>query len=554
MSIIPKKYAYDPTAAALANTVVGEVHTIGQGDVRTLVPLYGPFYAHTVNVYDRRTGTRLIHNVQYKTLYMDETLSLKTRHEVCGVIAVVDPTLPNSLEVDVHYQVVGGEYTDYQQLILEMLKTQTIDERGVAWGDIKGKPSLFKPTPHDHDVGDLYGWEYVVNQLTKIREAILISDKAVHEEIIRVFDANATSLDEDIEQVKITILDRLSQHTARTDNPHGTTKAQAGLGQAPNYPPASVAITTQGLSEDTLVVPRGARRAIEVLGAEPLQAHMDRTDNPHFTTKDQLNLGQVQNYPTATDEQAALGDTNNAYITPYGVKLQVLVKAIEPLQAHAGRTDNPHGTTKAHLGLDLVPNYPPATLAMAALGDNDETLLTPASAWVAIQALLTDPITAHKANLNNPHGTTKASLGLGQVDNFSRTYYDARYAAIDHIHGYDSLPFEQADVTRWNEAKADLDNAEGFDPTGPYINLRAGGTTKEDVGLSDVPNWSEADFNSRFAAADHVHENYLTLAQADENYAKKSELDGLATYARDYAEYATTVFISGGSATEPTFP
>jgi len=69
------------------------------------------------------------------------------------VIAVVDPTLPNSLEVDVHYQVVGGEYTDYQQLILEMLKTQTIDERGVAWGDIKGKPSLFKPTPHDHDVG-----------------------------------------------------------------------------------------------------------------------------------------------------------------------------------------------------------------------------------------------------------------------------------------------------------------------------------------------------------------------------------------------------------------
>jgi len=109
-------------------------------------------------------------------------------------------------------------------------------------------------------------------------------------------------------------------------------------------------------------------------------------------------------------------------------------------------------------------------------------------------------------------------------------------------------------VTRWNEAKADLDTAEGFDPTGAYINLRAGATTQADVGLSDVPNWSESDFNSRFAAADHVHENYLTLAQADENYAKKSELDGLATYARDYAEYATTVFISGGSATEPTFP
>jgi len=159
------------------------------------------------------------------------------------------------------------------------------------------------------------------------------------------------------------------------------------------------------------VVPRGARRAIEVLAAEPLQAHMDRIDNPHFTTKDQLNLGQVQNYPTATDEQAALGDINNAYITPYGVKLQVLATAIEPLQAHAGRTDNPHGTTKEHLGLDLAPNYPPATLAMAALGNSDVTLLTPASAWVAIQTLLTDPITAHKANLDQPPRHYKGVAG-----------------------------------------------------------------------------------------------------------------------------------------------
>ena len=554
MSITPKKYSYDPTAEALANRVVGELHDIGSGSVRTMVPLYGPFYAHTVKLYDRRDGTKLIPNVQYKALYLDETLSLKTRYEVCGVIAIIDTSLPDHLEVDLHYQVVGGEYTDYQQLILQMLNTHSLDDRGVTWSDIKAKPDTFTPSPHQHDVGDLYGWEYIVNQLQNVREAILLSDKAVHDEILRVFADNATQVDADITTVRDDILSQLQTHADRTDNPHGTTKDQVGLSQAPNYPPATVPETVLGESEESLVVPAGAKRAIEEIAGVPLQAHIDRDDNPHYTTKEQIDLGQVENLPVATDEQSRLGEVDTAYITPYGVKLMITEQALAPLDTHTQRTDNPHGTTKDQIGLDLAPNYPPTTVSVAILGLDDETLMTPMTTWAAIQALFTDPITNHKADMDNPHGTTKAHLGLGEVDDYSRTYYDARYAAIDHTHDYDTLPFEQVDVLRWNQAVSDLDNVEGFDPFGTYPSLRAGATTKEDVGLPDMPNWSEADFNSRYATVNHTHSEYITPAQAASQYAEKASVDGIAAYARDYAMYAVDVFVEGGSSSEPTFP
>lgn len=555
MSITPKQYGYDPTAEAIANRVVGEVHDIGTGELRTLVPLYGPFYAHTVKLYDRRDGTKLIPNVQYKTLYLDETLSLKTRYEVCGVIAITDKSLPDSLEVDLHYQVVGGEYTDYQQLILQMLRTHSLDERGVGWSDIKGKPEVFNPEHHLHDVGDTYGWEFVVNQLQHIREAILLSDKAVHDEILRVFDDSASQVDADIESVRDDILDRLQQHKDRTDNPHGTTKSQVGLGQAPNYPPADEPTTVLGESDDTLVVPRGAKRAIEEIAGVPLQAHIDRDDNPHYTTKHQLELGNVENLPVATDEQARLGQVNSVYITPHGVKLLINEHGIKPLNTHKNRTDNPHGTTKAQIGLGLAPNYPPTTVAIAIQGQDDETLMTPLTTWAAIQTLFTDPITDHKANTNNPHGITKAQLGLGQVGNYSRTYYDARYAAIDHTHDFDTLPFDQVDVLRWNQAASDLENVEGFNPFGTYPNLRAGATTKADVGLPNMPNWGEAEFNARYATVNHGHSEFLTTSQAASQYATKSSVAGIATFARDYAAWAVAEYVTTGSGgSQPTFP
>lgn len=42
-------------------------------------------------------------------------------------------------------------------------------------------------------------------------------------------------------------------------------------------------------------------------------------------------------------------------------------------------------------------------------------------------------------NASNPHGITKSTIGLGNVDNYSRAHYDGRYSATAHDHNGDTI-------------------------------------------------------------------------------------------------------------------
>jgi hypothetical protein len=346
----------------------------------------------------------------------------------------------------------------------------------------------------------------------------------------------------------------LNSHLGRTDNPHGTTKEQVGLGKVANYPPADNDTTLEGLSAEHVVVPSGVRYTVGVLAGGPLNTHKARTDNPHNTTKEQVGLGSVMNYPTATDEEARQGVDDEVYITSYGVKLQIETQALFPLALHESMDNNPHNTTKAQVGLGNVPNYPPATIQQATLGEDDASLLTPQGGWLAIQALFTDPITQHKARTDNPHGVTKAQVGLGDVDNFSKAYYDARYAPVTHGHTYADLPFSQLDTVRWNQAKSDLETLPSFNPDGSYPGLRAGGTRASDVGLGEAPNWSLSMFTERYALKEHTHDEFLSESEAESLYISVDKWSQLIDYAETYSDYAIDRYLKGLSTLYPTPP
>jgi hypothetical protein len=51
-----------------------------------------------------------------------------------------------------------------------------------------------------------------------------------------------------------------------------------------------------------------------------VDAHANRTDNPHAVTKSQVGLGNVQNYGIASQAQAEAGSANNVYMTPLRTK------------------------------------------------------------------------------------------------------------------------------------------------------------------------------------------------------------------------------------------
>jgi len=77
--------------------------------------------------------------------------------------------------------------------------------------------------------------------------------------------------------------------------------------------------------------------------------HLDDTNDPHDTTKEQVDLGNIPN------ETVSIFDGN----PPSGkVALDYIVHALKDIVSnHVENTDNPHNTTKEQLDLDNVVNY-----------------------------------------------------------------------------------------------------------------------------------------------------------------------------------------------------
>jgi len=57
--------------------------------------------------------------------------------------------------------------------------------------------------------------------------------------------------------------------------------------------------------------------------ASAISTHASRTDNPHNVTKQQVGLGSVDNYPTASQAEAEAGTAANRFMTPQRTKQYV---------------------------------------------------------------------------------------------------------------------------------------------------------------------------------------------------------------------------------------
>lgn len=459
----------DLSGQAVTNKVTAELHIVAAVGTRAIVTTRGPFYSHGLIVRNKTTGAELVPDVDYRPVHMMLEASLRSGQEVCAVLIILPGC--NATEIEIDYQAIGGEYSASVTAIEQMLNSLDLDNRTIVWGDLIGAPEYFPPTAHLHDIGDLYGFEYIVAVLEQIRRAILIGDQAAFDELrnyinlqdsllrsmINERDAQlgdhvgsttnphqvtkaqvglgnvdnfgtATQVDAQdgvVNNLFMTPLrtkqaitaqvgNTLSAHIANTNNPHGTTKAQVGLSNVVNYALASTAQAQAGSGEAYMTATlTGA--AITALAVAPLNAHISRTDNPHAVTKAQVSLGNVDNFATASTAQAQAGTANNLFMTPAGTRALVDAVAGNALTSHVARTDNPHSVTKAQVGLGNVQNYAVASTAQAQAGTDNATYMTPLRVKEAINTLAGGNIDAHIARTDNPHNTTKAQVGLGNV-------------------------------------------------------------------------------------------------------------------------------------------
>lgn len=407
------RYPLDPTGKSTDNLVEGEEHQLSNRAIRVVAPKYQGFYATGVIVIDAVTNVALDHGPDY---YFGELYEVPTglyEQEIFGLIVIKKPGVT---KVKITYQCLGGNYSYSMDAIIAMLDNLNLGERPVAWGDIIGKPKLFDPASHLHDLGDVYGFEYVVNSLERIRSAILLGDAASHDEIYRYVDRTAVELNATIAGVRTD----LTSHTSNTNNPHNTTKAQVGLSNVNNFAMASIAEMDAGAESNRYTSPALVNRFVS-RAIEPLNNHVNNTANPHNTTKAQVGLGSVENYPVATmDDMSSQTPPNNRYVTPFLVNSRINdVQA--PVIAHINNTNNPHNTTAAQVGLGSVVNYPVATQAQLAAGTGG--LYTTADTVNNYVRSYSAPFSDHLGRADNPHQVTKAQVGLGNVENFGIASY-----------------------------------------------------------------------------------------------------------------------------------
>lgn len=214
----------------------------------------------------------------------------------------------------------------------------------------------------------------------------------------------------------------LNAFIARRDNPHVVTAAQVGLGQVMNYPMADITIAQQGVSTTHYMSPAATRAMIVGTVGSDFTDHTNNLNNPHQVTAAQVGLGNVANYPVASQQQALDAVANNVYMTPLRTSQYVASAIDNAIDSHANDTNNPHLVTKDQVGLSNLENYPVAQQSQAEAGTSNTEYMTPLRTAQAIDARMSagsGDLTNHIANTNNPHEVTAAQVGAystSQVD------------------------------------------------------------------------------------------------------------------------------------------
>lgn len=215
MAINTILYPVDTTGTAASNRVIEEPHVIGIDRYRAFALNGGPFFVNDqLIVTDANTNQRLIMGRDFTPLYdIPELTKIAHGKRICGVIMVHNKNVGTNIKVS--YNLLGGPYTSMVYVIKKAIEDLELDNRNVYWRRVLEKPDLFQAGPHDHDVGDVFGFEYHIAAIDALREAVNNGNTKVTDTIL-------DKLDSDINTVKRLIND----HKLNKSNPHQVTPHQ----------------------------------------------------------------------------------------------------------------------------------------------------------------------------------------------------------------------------------------------------------------------------------------------------------------------------------------
>lgn len=210
-------YPFDPTGLAATNLVEGELHTlteVNSAPYRILIPTFAPFYLHNLlleHVGQTAVVTPLNEGVDYHVALPYMAASREVGKALYGGLAFISD-LPQGT-IRLKYQTLGGDWCADRNYVYERLLETVWNQRVTWWDMVTNVQATFPPIDHQHSATDLAGHVDILAKLEEIRLALLQSPNLAPAEYIA--------------------------HLLATGNPHALTKADLGLENVSNLPPAS---------------------------------------------------------------------------------------------------------------------------------------------------------------------------------------------------------------------------------------------------------------------------------------------------------------------------
>ena len=186
------RFNVDLTGTNINNKVLNEPHALANRVYRSIAPTYGSYYTESLVVEDSATMQILTRDVHYKCLDVVGIPTAQSGKEICTIIIVVDEDI--SSNVTITYQALGGQYEKTHEAIKLLVDNLLTDSRPVYWPSIANRPNTFTPSHHLHRAGDVLGFEYMVVELERLKNAILLGDEIAHMEILSYVDSCIAAL------------------------------------------------------------------------------------------------------------------------------------------------------------------------------------------------------------------------------------------------------------------------------------------------------------------------------------------------------------------------
>lgn len=191
---VPYRFELDYTGERPSNYVRGETHTLGSQRFRPLAPISGAYFVDKLQVWDTFNNRLLIKEIDYKCLNMSSVATSLTKNNalICTLVLIINPQVSSQVHLNIQY--LGGPYERGVQGIKGLLDSLSGDGKAVTYADLSDKPTNFEPSPHFANVSSAIGYEYLIYELERIRQAILMGDDLGHEQLHNYIKASLDAL------------------------------------------------------------------------------------------------------------------------------------------------------------------------------------------------------------------------------------------------------------------------------------------------------------------------------------------------------------------------